>query len=342
MLLKSYCRFKCKRRRLTAMFVGCIITFHLFSFLNIFNRSRYEREIEIGISNNDRIFFHETSGRTELSFRQTCAVESAALHNPNRPVQVFIQPEPNANINSSSVWRQVLNNYSNVRVIVIGDVGLYFKDSPVEQWYVKGEWRTSEYRVQHMSDFIRIVSLKKDGGMYLDLDIITLKPYEGSRFRNFVTSKNSQLYRLVNGVMHFDRGHRFIDQILQVQAHEYDASDYTFCGPEAMTTVMSNVCNFTRGDWTSNSCTDVYLLPHYYFFPIKDQTGYIYFFPYKAKRVLNFVKQMKEISYGAHLHNFVTGSLSIDTRSNSTQVYALMAAEHCPVSFANSQQFLSI
>ena len=44
-------------------------------------------------SNNDRIFFHETSGRMELSLRQCCAVESAALHNPRRPIQVFFQPQ---------------------------------------------------------------------------------------------------------------------------------------------------------------------------------------------------------------------------------------------------------
>ena len=67
------------------------------------------------------------------------------------------------------VWRQVLNNYSNVQVIVIEDVGLYFNNSPVEQWYVKGEWRNSKWRVQHLSDYIRMVSLKKEGGIRISI-----------------------------------------------------------------------------------------------------------------------------------------------------------------------------
>nr|CAH0103428.1 unnamed protein product [Daphnia galeata] len=37
--------------------------------------------------NNRRIFFHETSGDANLNFQQCCVVESAAKHNPDRPVQ---------------------------------------------------------------------------------------------------------------------------------------------------------------------------------------------------------------------------------------------------------------
>ena len=322
------------------MFVGCVITFHLFSFLNIFSRSRYEREIEIDISKNDRIFFHETSGRTELSFRQTCAVESAALHNPNRPVQVFIQPEPNVDINSSSVWRQVLNNYSNVQVIVIEDVGLYFKDSPVEAWYRKGEWRTSEYRVQHMSDYIRIVSLQKGGGMYLDLDVITLRPYDGPQFRNFVTGRSLKLNGVLNGVLHFDRGHRLIEKSLQLQAEEYNANDFVYNGPEALSLAMENLCNFTRGDWSSNTCTDVHLLPHYYFFPSGDLRGHGFY--QKADLVPTFMKQIKKVSYGVHTFNSMTHHLTFDTSPNSSQVFALLAVEHCPISFSKCHLFSSL
>ena len=51
-------------------------------------------------NNNNRIFFHETSGKTQLSFKDTCAIESAALHNPQKSIEVFLQP--NQPINDSS------------------------------------------------------------------------------------------------------------------------------------------------------------------------------------------------------------------------------------------------
>lgn len=44
-------------------------------------------QLPAGVTNR-RIFFHETSGRGHLTFRQVCTVESAARHNAGRLVQV--------------------------------------------------------------------------------------------------------------------------------------------------------------------------------------------------------------------------------------------------------------
>ena len=224
-------------------------------------------------SNNDRIFFHETSGRMELSFRQCCAVESAALHNPRRPIQVFFQPQSNTNFNSSSAWFQVLNQYPNVQVILIDDEELYFRDSPLEDLYHKGQWRDSRWRVQHMSDYIRILSLYKEGGMYLDLDVLTLKPYDGPSFRNFVTvpggRENEEI--VTNSMLHMNRGLELIDTILKIQAEEYDPDEYIFNGPEALTGALYRMkCNdsSTFSSRADNYCAGVHLLPYKYFHPV--------------------------------------------------------------------------
>ena len=110
------------------------------------------------------------------------------------------QPQSNTNFNSSSAWFQVLNQYPNVQVILIDDEELYFRDSPLEDWYHKGQWRDSRWRVQHMSDYIRILSLYKEGGMYLDLDVLTLKPYKRDIFFNFVTAKREHFEQNALGV----------------------------------------------------------------------------------------------------------------------------------------------
>ena len=82
---------------------------------------------------NDRIFFHETSGRMDLSFSQTCAIESAALHNSQRLVQVFIQTQQKSYLHSSSTWLRVLDHYPNALSIFIDDEELYFRDSLLEK-----------------------------------------------------------------------------------------------------------------------------------------------------------------------------------------------------------------
>ena len=307
---------------------------------------------------NDRIFFHETSGRMELSFKESCVVESAALHNPQRPVQIFFQPqqqhEPSAvTIDQSSAWFQVLSQYENVQVIVIDDEELYFKNSPLDDWYKKGEWRDSPYRLQHMSDYIRMVSLKKQGGgMYLDLDVLTLKPYTSPLLRNFVTVKLEQFSRITNAVMHFDFGHRLISATIKAQAEDYDPNDYLYNGPGALTEVIAELCQL-RGGMFNLSCSDVHLLPPNYFhstemissindnvllhdiFQRTDEVG-----------VADYLRYIRETNYGVHFHNSYSKDSLIDLNLNSTQVFSLLASENCPLTFRqgvfNSSLFFAI
>jgi hypothetical protein len=146
-----------------------------------------------------RIFFHETSGNAQLNFQQCCAVESAAKHNPDRPVQVFLRPLVNYGCSirpsplfQSPPWLDVLSRYPNVDVILVNE-DRYFAGTPLQDWYEKGEWLKSQHEVAHLSDYIRILSLYKGGGLYLDTDILTLKTYQGDKFRNCLVYDSSDM-----------------------------------------------------------------------------------------------------------------------------------------------------
>ena len=91
--------------------------------------------------------------------RQLCAVESAAHENPGRPVQLFLQTEAMSVSNSSTL--RVLGHYPNVEVILLANVTEYFLNTPLENWYIGGQWRHSPYRNEHFSDYIRVLSLSK-------------------------------------------------------------------------------------------------------------------------------------------------------------------------------------
>ena len=285
---------------------------------------------------NDRIFFHETSGETEFSLRQTCSIESAAHHNRHRPVQIFIQPqqEYQSTLNSSSTWLRVLQQYSNIQVIVIDDLGLYFRDSPLEQWYFKGDWHKSPFRVEHMSDYIRIVSLYKEGGMFLDLDIVTMKPYDGYLFRNFTLIESSLNDQITNAVMHLDRDHRLISEIIDLMAQEYDPDEYTFHGPQVMSLALSRSCNMTFSH--RSSCPDVRMLPHSYFYPIGNAFWSQYFEQEEEAKII--LEQFRSC-HGFHAWNNLSKNRTIDVSDNSTQVYAVLASENCPVTWNLRRQF---
>ena len=319
-------------------FIKCVIfvTF-LFYFVTIINFVNEPSSKKSDAADNDRIFFHETSGRLELSLRQSCAIESAAYHNPQRPVQIYFQPQlnNNAGINSSSAWFQVLHRYPNVRIIVIDDVELYFRDSPVEDWYLKGQWRGSPYKTQHMADYIRLVSLYKQGGMFLDLDIVTIKSYDDANnlFRNFFLIESERKNLVTNAVFHLNRGHQFMDAIFKVmKLQEYEPDDYIFNGPRVVSKAWNQFCN----NKSSKKCPDgVRLLSHRFFNPVPNWLCNQYFEP-ATPLLLDKIKA----SYGFHLWNSVSKKFTIDvTTDNSSQVYAILASEHCPITWTFRKQF---
>ena len=101
----------------------------------------------------------------------------------------------------------------------------------MEDWYKKGQWRDSKWRVQHMSDYIRMVSLYKAGEMYLDLDIVTIKSYDGPWFRIFVVMETASNNLVTNAVLHLERNNQLIESIFKIMIQKCDSDDYTFNGP---------------------------------------------------------------------------------------------------------------
>lgn len=88
--------------------------------------------------NNRRIYFHETSSHIRnLNFRQTCAIESAAKHNPSRSIQLFLRKEKmDLTVIATSLepnWLTALQNYPNIEVLLIDETE-YFEHTPLESW----------------------------------------------------------------------------------------------------------------------------------------------------------------------------------------------------------------
>lgn len=160
---------------------------------------------------NRRIFFHETSGRNYLNVKQCCAVESAAKNNPTRPVLIFLHADK---LNYSRPFISVLEQYDNVIVVLLNETE-YFSDTPLEKWYLENEWRTSFFKVVHMSDYVRMLTIYKGGGFYMDLDYITLKPLDETFLRNFFLIEGPEMKLLSNSVLHLEHNHRLISEIIK-------------------------------------------------------------------------------------------------------------------------------
>lgn len=128
------------------------------------------------------IFLLETScdsfkdGKIVTTPKKACAVESAALHHPQREVY-FLFTSPGVIKFQGDESDEVLNSilsYKNVNVLHLSLEGL-FDESLVKNIWTSGRLNESDYPVEHLGDVLRFLLLWKYGGMYLDTDLIVLR-----------------------------------------------------------------------------------------------------------------------------------------------------------------------
>ena len=285
--------------------------------------------------NNRRIYFHGARGKNSLAtIRQSCAVESAARHNPDRPIQLFISTDdPDGKgipmDRTSDPWLSVLERYENVRVIVYNESD-YFAGTPLENWYREGLWRRSSRRgLVHLSDYWRMLSSYRAGGFYMDLDVITFKQLDEKKLRNFFSLEDKRGENICSGIFHMDHGHWLINAMVrQLAAKKYDPNIYNAYGPLFVKKILVSHCGLELPDVFTNTCPDVKVLSRTNFFPIPWEEWQIYFMEVKE----TFARQLTRKSFGVHVWNKLSGNQTFV--KNSRNLYAQLVAEHCPLTFA--------
>jgi len=149
-------------------------------------------------------FFIESAGHDSLNYRQSCAVESLALKNPNLTVHVLMMTSSEINMTSPTM-RLLVGNYQNIRISQVR-LGEYIYGTPLEHWYFCTTWNYGSWAVAHLSDGLRLLALSKYGGYYFDLDIIQMNPV--TDLRNFAVAEDGN--KVGSSVIHADFEHPII------------------------------------------------------------------------------------------------------------------------------------
>lgn len=313
---------------------GLVIIAILVPFAIYFSSEELNQKKNRHLTRNRRIYFHETSGKSSLNFRSTCAVESAAKENQDRPVQLFMQINGLDDDQKKNPWYSVLTQYNNIEIILINSTD-YFANTPLEKWHNDGVWRNGKNQFPHFSDYIRMLSLYKGGGLYMDLDFITLKPLNENIIWNFLPIEDKETASLTGSIFHFEAGHRLVDIIIKRLAAKYNPNSLTAHGPALITKVMKDLCGFKPGDPFSNQCKDVQLLPYHYFYPISYENWRTYFTEINSGTVT-----LLNQSYGVHVWNKMSNGENIVLGPND--LYTILAKKHCPNAFDNLSKFKNV
>ncbi|KAH8392860.1 hypothetical protein KR215_004648, partial [Drosophila sulfurigaster] len=194
------------------------------------------------------IFFLETnciSGTKhhplELTARQTCAIESAAKHNPNFQVFVlFASPRYQQKEGEQPLIDAILS-YPNVQLRQL-NLMRFAVGTPIEDWLKDGKLFKSDYPIVHISDLLRLLTLYRFGGIYLDLDVVLLRSLEQVPL-NFAGAESDT--HVANGVLSLaptDFGHQFATSCLREFQQHFDGGDWGNNGPGVVTRVAKRIC----------------------------------------------------------------------------------------------------
>ena len=117
------------------------------------------------------------------------------------------------------IMKKLLSTYPNIHFAHISKMSELVRDSPYENALkctnnVCEVIEESIHQDYHYSDLMRVLVGYKFGGLYSDLDIVTLKDFPDTLLpNNFVVADVSR--RLGNCFFKFNKGHPFLNKLMQ-------------------------------------------------------------------------------------------------------------------------------
>jgi hypothetical protein len=316
------------------------------------------------------VFIETSEKRVELSSKQMCAIESAALNNPNALVKVYTL---NAGINDQYLLMQ---NYENIQLNRI-DEDNEFRFSFIHDWWTKvgkQQLKNSEHHVAHFSDLLRIWYLWKHGHFYSDLDTIMIKSVKSLLKYPGIGYMPEGGPSLGNGVLVFPAGSKLLLRALQEFISTYKRVLRAYCNvtdiyaslafdtnrtlltddkddlPLSNTkTATMNAANEQQQTSSTPSSTSAAVACNATIFP----QSYFYSYPYSILDSLFNKNQCIPIqrvmdAYTVHFYGKLSEKRSVAPRDFS--VYDFLAKFNCPFvysrvedqhSFNKSAQFIS-
>ncbi|RWR81943.1 Alpha 1,4-glycosyltransferase domain-containing protein [Cinnamomum micranthum f. kanehirae] len=192
--------------------------------------------------------------------------------------------------------------------VVMPNLDELLKDTPTyvfaSVWH---EWRKIKHYPIHYSELIRLAALYKYGGVYLDFDVIVLKPLRSLKNSIAMEDELTGSSTFNGAVMAFERHSSFIMECLHEFYSTYDDTSIRWNGADLLTRVVKRL--------VSNHSLEqlgLKIEPPFAFFPISSQDITRYFSAEvdeaeRANEDVLFEKILDE-SYTFHFWNSVTSA----------------------------------
>ncbi|XP_055977431.1 alpha-1,4-N-acetylglucosaminyltransferase [Sorex fumeus] len=286
---------------------------------------RSQQGPEALLSTGHSIVFLETSERTEPSLLASCAVESAARIYPTQPVLFLMKglhDSARQPPNSTHGAFPLLSAISNVFLFPL-DMKRLFEDTPLFSWYMHVDISAQSNWLHVSSDAARLAVIWKHGGIYMDTDVISIRPIPAE---NFLAAQASQFSS--NGVFGFLPRHPFLWACMENFVEHYDSRVWGKQGPDLMSRMLRVWCRL--GDFQEVGdlkCSNLSFLHPQRFYPISYPEWRRYYEVWDTEPNFNQ-------SYALHLWNYMNKEGRTVVRGSNTLVENLYR-KYCPQTYSH-------
>ncbi|KAF7253852.1 Alpha-1,4-N-acetylglucosaminyltransferase [Varanus komodoensis] len=275
------------------------------------------------------IILLETTDHLQPSPLVLCSLESAARIYPDRPVIYFMKGLGNNTMEDLKSSCPPLSFLSAVRNIFIFPLQMdsLFQDTPLLPWYLQVNATQEKNWIYIISDAIRLAMLWKYGGIYMDTDVISIRPIPVT---NFLAAQSSQFSS--NGILGFQPHHRFLWDCMKDFVQNYNGNIWGNQGPYLITRMLKKICNLTNfEDVKDQRCQNISFLHPERFYPIPFQQWMQYYKVWDSRPNFNH-------SYALHLWNFMNQEEKKNVTVGSNTLVENLFKTYCPTTYRSLAQ----
>ncbi|KAI8832124.1 nucleotide-diphospho-sugar transferase [Chytriomyces cf. hyalinus JEL632] len=244
-----------------------------------------------------------------------CSVESAIRQNPNHAVTIYVQNPEKFNATGAKAWIEALN--SNQLRIQPLDWFSAMAGTPLEPWFTSETFKKSAWVDQNLGNAFRLGMLWKTGGVYMDMDIVSVNPVGCmGRAVGWQTKK-----LLNNGFLSMQKRDPVLWRMMNEFVKRFRGYKWGHNGPSAVTRAIRKC--------PKSICKNLNLVPPERFYP----------FEYKDRHEdlqwtqhCDLMRSLADRSVGVHYWNKRLGKEYGELISSNSVIGVLMRA-HCPVLF---------
>ncbi|KAJ3220537.1 hypothetical protein HK099_004227 [Clydaea vesicula] len=174
------------------------------------------------------------------TFDTVAAVESAAMHNKDHYIKIYVRNTDDFN-KKAAVWLDRIKFNYRLRILPLNFAEKFY-NTPLQAWYNNKEYLNSDWQFQNLGNAFRLALIWKNGGVYMDMDIISLNSFKDLKHIRLVAREDGT--RINNAVLSFPPKDPYIWSAMEIFVNNWNGYNWGNNGPLCLSRAMIRDCSW--------------------------------------------------------------------------------------------------